>query len=183
MNDSRSDRERTALLAGGAGFLVLAGVFLWRDLDLPHEMVLLAAAVLAGAAAVLGWPRRWPVVAPLALLGATASGGLWFLADQRPALLPALAATLVASLAAVLRAESGLDAGADSAAHRLRWYGLGAALLTSSFGFYFHFLTTGFAADSVARRLVPTVGWLVMGLALFLPGRRRPPPPRPGGPR
>jgi hypothetical protein len=173
MHDGRNDREATVLLAGGTAFLTVAGVFLWRDLDIPHEMLLLAAALGLGVAAVLGWPRRWPALAPLALLAAAGAGGLWFLVDQRPALLPALTATLAATLAAVIRAEGTDEAGADTLAHRLRWYGLGAALLAASFGFYFHFLTTGIAADTVARRLVPTVGWLVLGLALFVAGRPR----------
>jgi hypothetical protein len=182
MNPPETKRESSILALGGAAFLALAGFFLWRDLELPRELVVLAAILIAGAATVLGRPRRWPVLAPAALLAATASAGLWFLGDKRPALLPALATALVAGVAAVIRAE-GRAAPADPLrdhgltseplAARLRWYGLGAALLASTSAFYFHFFTSGFAADSVLRRLVPTIFWLATGLALFIAGGRR----------
>jgi hypothetical protein len=172
--DDDKGRDTRLLLVGGAAFIALAGFFLWRDLDLPRELMLLAAAVVAGGAAALGLPRRWPALAPAAQLATTAGGALWFLADKRPSLLPALAVAAAASLVTVVRSEAGA-LGAGPLPHRIRWYGLGAALLAASWGLYFHFFTTGVAADSVARRLIPTLVWLALGLALFIAGRRRSP--------
>src|SRR5262249_46352942 len=83
---------------GGAGCLALAGYFLVRDLDLPPETLLSAAALLAAIAAVLRQPRRVPWIAPAALLALAVFGGGWFLADTSPALLPALALTAFASI-------------------------------------------------------------------------------------
>lgn len=173
MSDPASTTQWRALAAGGAAFLALAVYFLWRDLDLPRELVLLAATLLAGTASLLGRPRRWPLVAPAALMGAAAVAGLWFLAEKGPAVLPALAVALGTSAAAVVRGERGDLGSAGALAHRLRWYGLGVALIAASSAFYFHFLTTGVAVDSVARRLIPTVVWLALGLALFIAGRLR----------
>jgi hypothetical protein len=187
MSEPETKRDSSVLALGGAAFLALAAFFLWRDLELPRELVVLAAVVIAGTATVLGRPRRWPVLAPAALLAATAAAGLWFLGDKRPALLPALAAALVAAVAAVLRTEGRAELPrpapvdplhrhpltSEALAARLRWYGLGAALLAATSAFYFHFLTSGVAADSVVRRLVPTVFWLALGLALFIAGERR----------
>ena len=69
-NHERTTGERTkdatVLMLGGAGFLLLAGGFLWRDLALPAEAVLLVAALAALAATLFQLPRRWPVVPPVA---------------------------------------------------------------------------------------------------------------------
>ena len=53
MNEQETKPNESTLLAvGGAGFLILAGFFLWRDLALPPAAMLIAAA--AGGVA----PRR-----------------------------------------------------------------------------------------------------------------------------
>jgi hypothetical protein len=172
MNDAKTTRDAKALAAGGALFLAMGGFFLWRDLALPRELLMLVTTIAAGAAAVLKVPRQWPVAAPAALLATTVAAGSWFLGDKSAALLPSLALALAAATAAVMRAAR---PGEPALAHDLRWYGLGVALLASTSAFYFHFLTVGVAADSVARRLIPTVAWLAVGLALYIAGRRRAP--------
>jgi hypothetical protein len=173
MNEARTTRDSRILAAGGTLFLGLAAFFLWRDLDLPRELVLLAGTVIAGLAAVLNLPRRWPAAAPAALLASSAIGGVWFLAAKSAGLLPALVAALVASALTVMRAEALPAPSRPPLAHQLRWYGLGASLVAATSALYFHFLTTGVAADSVARRLIPTVIWLAIGLALYIAGRMR----------
>lgn len=165
-------KDSKVLAAAGAGFLLLAGFFLWRDLTLPRELILLLATLAAGAAAVMQRPRAWPAFGPAALLATVVAGGIWYLAQRGAGLLPSLALGLVAALATVARNEH-TAAAVTSLPHRLGWYGFGAALLSSSWAFYFHFLTTGVAAESVARRLIPTVLWLVVGLAVFVAGRVR----------
>jgi hypothetical protein len=176
--DGKATREKsTALAAGGALFLVAAGFFLWRDLALPASLVALAVALLASAAALLGGKRGWPpAVGPVALLVTSAGSGLWFLATKDPRLLPALGVALVGSLVVLARAERRRDPEARSGAelaHWLAWYAFGTALLATTSALYFVFLTTGVAADSVARRLVPTVLWLALGLGLLIGADRR----------
>jgi hypothetical protein len=170
--DETAAKQSVALGLAGGIFLALAGLFLWRDLALPRELGALAVTLVAGAAAVLGVPRRWPVLAPSALLAATLGTGLWFLAEMRPGLLAALAAGLLAATAAVLRAEGGPPQPGRRWADQLTWYALGAAFLVGTWAFYLEVLTLGLASESVARRLVPTVVWLACGLFLFVVGRR-----------
>jgi hypothetical protein len=175
----KATKERSAALAiGGALFLGAAGFFLWRDLALPSELVVLAVAVLASAAATLGWPRGWPpALGPAALLATTAGTGLLFLGTKAPGLLPALGVALVASIVALYRTDRRRreNAGVDLA-HWLAWYAFGTALLAVTSALYFVFLTTGFATDAVARRLVPTILWLSLGLGLLIGADRRRPP-------
>jgi len=176
--DAKATREKSiALAAGGALFLVAAGFFLWRDLALPPALVALAVAVLSVGAAWLGAKRGWPpAVGPVALLLTSAGSGLWFLATKDARLLPALGVALVGSLIVLARAERRRDlevrSGAELA-HGLAWYAFGTALLATTSALYFVFLTTGVAADSVARRLVPTVLWLALGLGLLVGADRR----------
>ena len=168
-----SGAKESRVLAGlGVGFVGLAGFFLWRDLSLPRELILLVATVVAGVAAVARQPRAWPALGPAALLAVVLAGGAWYLAQRGAGLLPALAVGLVLALAAVVRVER-LNEPPGGLPQRLTWYGFGTALLASSSAFYFHYLTTGVAADSVGRRLIPTLVWLVVGLAIFIAGRVR----------
>jgi hypothetical protein len=163
------------LAAGGAGFLALAAIFLVRDLALPTETLLGVAALGASVAAVLGRPRQWPWIAPAALLAAALAGGGWYVMVTSPALLPGLALTAVGSIAAlVLHKRRASDANLAGA---LFWYAAGAAFLIASAALYFHFLTLGLAEESLARRLIPTIGWLALGLALLIAARSRTSPP------
>jgi hypothetical protein len=181
-NDARTTRanplerpteDATWLKLGGAGFLALAGGFFWRDLALPPAALVLVAAGLSTLATLLRLPRRWPLVAPAAVLATVLAGGGWFLADKDPLLLPALAAALVAAIVGLVQLEHHDEWPASPLPGRLAWYGAGAAFLVATWAFYFHFLTTGIAADSVARRLVPTIVWLAVGLGLFVAGGAR----------
>jgi hypothetical protein len=169
----RETPDSTWLKLGGAGFLALAGGFLWRDLALPPAALVLVAAALATLATLLRLPRRWPLVAPGAVLATALAGGGWFLADKDPLLLPALATALVAGIVGIVQVEQADECPASPLPGRLAWTAAGAAFLVASWAFYFHFLTTGIAADSVARRLVPTIVWLAVGLGLFVAGGGR----------
>ena len=164
-----TSKQSTVLAGAGALFLILAGFFLWRDLSLPRELEVTVAALFAGTATALQWPKRWPILAPVALILTVAVAGCWFTAQKQAALLPPLGIAVVTAAAAVLRSE---HTGERKLADRLIWYAFGAALLAGSWALYFHFFTAGFAADWVARRLIPTVAWLAMGLAFFIGGHR-----------
>jgi hypothetical protein len=175
MNDLANKNSSSILAVGGAGFLALATIFLVRDLALPPETLLCAAAVAASIAAILGQPRQWPWVAPAALLAATLVGGGWYVLVTSPALLPGLALTAVGSIAAlVLHQRRASDANLAGA---LFWYAAGTAFLVASAALYFHLFTLGVADESVVRRLIPTIGWLAIGLGLLIAVRSRTSPP------
>lgn len=178
MNDLTSKNSSSLLAACGAGFLALAAIFLVRDLALPPETLMSAAAVLAAIAAVAG-RRRWPAVGPGALLGVALAGGAWYAMVKSPALLPALALAAVASIAVVVMHErhTAVSSPAPAPAGPLAWYAAGAAFLVASAAFYFQFLTLGVANESLARRLIPTIAWLAIGLGLLIAARRPTSPP------
>ena len=169
--------ESTLLAVGGAGFLMLAGFFLWRDLALPPAAMSIAAAVAASAAAALQWPRRWPALAPAALVVVSAWGGLWYAALKSPSLLPALAVTAAGSVAALAIRESSRAWPESGWARHLTWYAAGAAFLVATWALYFHLFTIGIASETVVRRSIPTIVWLAVGLALLVAGRTRSAPP------
>jgi hypothetical protein len=177
MNDLTSKNSSSLLAAGGAGFLALAAIFLVRDLALPPETLLGVVALVASVAAILGRPRRWRWVAPGVLLAVTLVGGGWYLAVTSPALLPGLALAAFGSIAAVVLQERRASGAPSDAAVPLAWYAAGTACLVASAALYFHFLTLGFADESLARRLIPTIGWLAIGLALLIAARRPTSPP------
>jgi len=178
MNEQETrPNESTLLAVGGAGFLILAGFFLWRDLALPPAAVLIAAAAVASAAAALQRPRRWPAVAPAALLVVSAWGGLWYAALKSPSLLPALAITAAGSITALVIRDSNREWSESAWARRLTWYAAGTAFLVATWALYFYVFTLGVASESVVRRLIPTIVWLAVGLALLVAGRTRSAPP------
>ncbi|MBN1208059.1 MAG: DUF2339 domain-containing protein [Myxococcaceae bacterium] len=170
MNGTKWDVR--VLVVAGAGLLGLAGVFLWRDLQVPMEMLLALAAITAAGLAFAAVPRERPLAGPIAVLACAVLGGAWYAATKSGLLLIGLAVTLVAAALVVWRSRRP-DAEPDRIQSFLIWYGLTAAAIASSWAFYFHFLTLGFADDDVGRRLVLTLGWLVAGVALVLHGRKR----------
>jgi hypothetical protein len=172
MQSAMTTKWDVRVLGGlGAGLLALAVVFLWRDLQVPRELLLALAATAAAGLGLLNVHRAQRLAAPIAVLACAVAGGLWYAATKEGLLLVGLALTLVAATVALLlsRRESPPDRIHDV----LSWYGLTAAAIAASWAFYFHFLTLGFAEDNVARRLVLTLGWLVTGVALVLTGRQR----------
>jgi hypothetical protein len=162
------------LFGAGAGLLTLAGVFLWRDLQVPHELLLALAALACAGLVLAGVPRQRPLAGPIAVLACAVLGGLWYAATKSGLLLVGLAVTLAASAFGVWReGRSQEEARPDRLPSVLAWYGLTAAALVASWAFYFHFLTLGLAEDEVGRRLVLTLGWLVAGVGLVVHGRAR----------
>ena len=162
-----------AMGVAGAGLLGLAGVFLWRELQVPHELLLALAAVVAAGVALARVPEQRPLAGPIALLVTGLGGGLWYAATKSGLLLPGLGVVVLASGLTVARNWGRSETRADPLQAVLLWYGLTAAVLAASWAFYFHFFTLGFAADDVGRRLVLTLGWLGAGVALVVSGRAR----------
>jgi hypothetical protein len=172
MNDVANKSPSTLLAAGGAGFLALAGYFLVRDLALPPAIILTVAALLASVAAVLGRPRRWPAVAPGALLALALIGGAWYAVVTSPVLLPALAVTAIGAIAAAALHGRETAASSGKAAGPLAWYAAGTSYLVVTAALSFYVLTAGTGEESIAPRLIPTIAWLAAGLALLIATRR-----------
>jgi hypothetical protein len=174
MNATTSSKWDVRVLAvAGAGLLGLAGVYLWRDLQVPHELLLAAAAVLGAAVSLAEVPRQRPLAGPIALLILGIGGGLWYAAAKSGLLLVGLGLTVLSSAVTVARTWRRSEAREDRLQGVLLWYGLTAAVLAASWAFYFHFFTLGFAADDLGRRLVLTLGWLALGVGLVVYGRMR----------
>jgi len=161
------------LAVAGAGLMGLAGVFLWRDLQVPHELLLALAAVGASVVALAELPRERPLAGPIALLATGVVGGLWYAATKSGLLLPGLGVTVLAAGFTVLRTHQRPSVREDTLQGVLLWYGLTAAVLAASWAFYFHFFTLGFASEDIGRRLVLTLGWLTAGVGLVVYGRHR----------
>jgi uncharacterized membrane protein len=174
MSATMATKWDVRVLAGvGAGLMGLAGVFLWRELQVPHELLLAVAAVLASAVALAEVPRHRPLAGPIALLLTGLVGGLWYAAVKSGLLLPGLGLTVLAAAFTVARTWRRSEAREDKLQAVLLWYGLTAAVLATSWAFYFHFFTLGFAADDIGRRVVLTLAWLVSGVGLVVYGRQR----------
>ncbi|MCP3138712.1 DUF2339 domain-containing protein [Pyxidicoccus xibeiensis] len=173
MNTVSTKWDVRVLGSVGAGLLALAVVFLWRDLQVPRELLLAVAAAVAAGVALLDVSRVQRLAGPVLVLGCAVAGGLWYAATKEPMLLVGLAATLAVAAVTLLRSRPGADGPRDRVQDALVWFGLSAAVIAGSWAFYFHFLTLGIAEDNVARRLVLTLGWLVVGVALVLTGRQR----------
>lgn len=170
--DKKIPPDRLLLGGAGAALLAVAGVFGWRELHLQPAFLL---SVGAGAGLVMSSvTKRRPVVDAglLVTLGCGALGGLWFAAERTPALLPGLALALLSSLVFLFFGypRARLQQAARSVA--LGFSGLLVTLLSASWSLYFHFLTAGVAADSVARRLVLTVGWALLGVGMVVASSR-----------
>lgn len=161
------------LYGAGAGLLGLAAVFLWRDLQVPHELLLALAALGTAAVVALRVPGPRPLAGPIAVLACAGLGGAWYAATKSGLLLVGLAVTLAVAALSVWRNRMPTEADEDKLPAVLSWYGLTAAALVVSWAFYFHFLTLGLAEDEVGRRLVLTLGWLVVGVGLVIHSRKR----------
>lgn len=157
----------------GGGLLLLAVVFLWRDLQVPRELLLAVAAVGAAGLAFLHVSHTRGLAAPVTVLACAVAGGLWYAATKEGLLLVGLALTLAVATVTVLRWGTQTGVERDRVRDVLTWHGLAASAISASWAFYFHFLTLGIAEDNVARRLVLTLGWLAAGVALVLAGRQR----------
>lgn len=173
MNGTGTKWDVRVLYGAGAALLALAAVFLWRDLQVPHELLLAVGAVVTAGLVFVGVPQQRPLAGPIAVLASAGLGGAWYAATKSGLLLVGLGVTLLVAIVCVWRDGRARREQADRVLSVLAWYGLTAAAIAASWAFYFHFLTLGLAEDEVARRLVLTLGWLVIGVGLVLHSRKR----------
>ncbi len=165
----------------GALLLTLAGYFVWHDLNVDADYLLLATALAALAAQVTQRPRVLPDLGLALLLGCTVVGGAWLVvvanvaqpspAQARPLLLLAIMGIAVAACVATL-ARRYLSAAPGPLPARVVFPTTLIGLMTSAALYYWVF-TLGVAAEHVGRRLILTLAWLVVGLGLDLMGHER----------
>lgn len=173
MNGTGTKWDVRVLYGAGAALLALAAVFLWRDLQVPQELLLAVGAVVTAGLVFVGVPQQRPLAGPIAVLASAGLGGAWYAATKSGLLLVGLGVTLLVAIVCAWRDGRLQREQEDRLLSVLAWYGLTAAAIAASWAFYFHFLTLGLAEDEVARRLVLTLGWLVTGVGLVLYSRKR----------
>jgi hypothetical protein len=169
--------EAQVMGVAGAGLVALAAFFLWRELQVRAEMLLV---ITAGVAAVGAFTlRQWKVqlFGPVALLGATGAGALWYGATREPLLLAGLAVAFVAAVVLAVMDRSAAQADSTTSRwHRLlSWHGVALSGLVTSFAVYFQVFDASDLSlqDFVARRALLSLAWLLSGVALVLFGRAR----------
>jgi hypothetical protein len=176
MNASPSLDSRVLHIAGLV-LLSLAAVFGWQELELQGVLV---AVVASGVATVISTQKlegamRW--VAPALLLVTAIVSALAWVALKLPLLLvgvalPVLGAVWVAIR--LLRTRMPVVPGPRELPLRvpefLTWQTLGVGLMAITGGAYFHLLTM--QVDDIARRLVLTLVWTLLGLGAVLMGRQ-----------
>jgi uncharacterized membrane protein len=167
----KSDAARLAI--GGGALLLLAAVFLWQDLHLPLAYTVVLLSVLGFALSFLRGPRLFSQAGLLLLLLCAVGGGAWFALTKSVALLPALGLTFGFALSNVVLAYPRARLLGDLQRVRQIWYVFAAAALSASWAFYFRFLTMGIAEDNLLRRLLLTLFWAGVGVALVVTGQRR----------
>lgn len=161
------------LFAAGALLLTLSGVFLWNEMQVPAEALLVVGTVAAAALALQRSKGVLALVGPFALLACAMGGGLWYAATKVDMLLWGVGVTLVASIAAMWRTHKDPVTAQERMQNVLHWYALTLSVISASWAFYFRFLTMGIAEHHIGRRLVLTLIWLAVGVALVVLSRIR----------
>jgi hypothetical protein len=173
MERTRSDARW--LYWGGALLCGLATVFLWGQLAIDVEYLLVLAALVATALGIAERPRAHPDWGMLSLGGIAALSGSWFAggaylglvesaAFHPLPLLLALGLSLVGALAVVAVTWQRAD---EKRAARLMYALVGIATLASG-ALYYQLFTVGIAEHQVARRMILTLAWLAGGLTLIV---------------
>ena len=170
--------EPMVLRVVGALLLGLAGFFVWQELHLATEVIVVIGAAAAAGLAAFAAYNRLTLVGPLALGAATGIAGAWYGATKEPVLLIAMGVAFLASavLAIVLAQGERLETVTDKMHRMVTWIGLGASGVITTFAAYFQIFdaseSTGLQ-DFVARRAILSLFWLLSGTALVLIGRQR----------
>jgi hypothetical protein len=180
--DGGATAETRGFALAGAALIALAAFFVWRDLGVGGEYLLIGAATVAALAEWLQRPRRWPHAGLAGLLGCTLVAGTCFAlgafagsisaTDFHPVLLfVVMAIAVVGCVAAAARTHLVHREGPLPAQVVFPIALIGLVL---SIAAYYQFFTVGFAAEHVGRRLILTLTWLSAGLSLEAWGHARP---------
>jgi putative flippase GtrA len=170
--------EAKVLGVAGVGLLALSGFFLWRELQVQAEMVVVLGAVAAAVGAFVLRRLQVQLVGPVLLLAATGVGGLWYGATREPVVLVGLALAFAAAVSFALADRWSGERQVDSAMlrwHRFAsWHGVALSGLATSFAVYFHLFDASDLAprDFLARRALLSLAWLITGAVLVVRGRQ-----------
>ena len=169
--------ETQVMGVAGAGLMLLAGFFLWRELQVRAEVLLVLGALIAAASAVVLRRMHIQLIGPVLLLGATGLGALWYGATREPLLLGGLVVAFAAAalLAIIELGKPALESGVSRWHRMLSWHGVALGGLVTSFAVYFQVFDASDLSlqDFVARRAILSLGWLLAGVGLVLFGRSR----------
>lgn len=157
----------------GAGALLcgLATLFLWGQLAIDVEYLLLLGALIATALGVSKKPDMGIYV-----LGAVAAiSGLWFAGGSYLGLVESsafhplpLLLSLGLSLAGALAVVAVKWRSADDRRAARLMYALVLIAIVASGALYYQLFTVGIAEHQVARRMILTLAWLAGGLTLIV---------------
>jgi uncharacterized membrane protein len=177
MNVSPSLDARVLQFAG-VGLLALAAIFGWQELELQGVFLALLAS---GAATVFSTQKldgatRW--FAPVLLLVTAAVSAVAWLAFKLPLLLLGVALPVLGAAWVAVRLYQSSERVVPGPLRDLplrvpeflTWQTVGAGLMTLLGGAYFHLMAT--QVDDLARRLVLTLAWTLLGLGLVVMGRK-----------
>lgn len=158
------------MLLGGAGLALLAlgGIFGWRELQVDPAYLLTIAAAGGVLASGIDKERTATRAGLLGLVLCAGLGGAWYAAVRSVALLPGLLVALAGGVLFLLRGYPRARRRGEGSTVALGFAALVTTTLSASWAGYFHFLTAGLAPDEVARRLVLTLLWVVIGVALVV---------------
>ena len=177
MNASPSLDSRVLQFAG-LGLLALAAVFGWQELELQGVLIAVVASGVATliSAQKLEGAMRW--LAPALLFVTAMASAMTWLAFKVPLLLlgvvlPVLSAFWVA--VRLMRSRQPVVPGPMRefplrVPEFLTWQTLGIGLMAITGGAYFHLMTM--QVDDIARRLVLTLVWTVLGIGTVVLGRK-----------
>ena len=160
---------------GGTGtvLLALAGVFLWRDLDVPASVLAAAASVVVALLSTTGVDRRYPLLTPVSMVLLVLGAGGWYVAVRDPILLAPLGVIFLAAIGMVVREPAEANDPVEQVRRFLVWYGMVLAALAASWAASFELITLRVPQDAEAHRLLLTAAWMGAGVFLIVLSRWR----------
>jgi uncharacterized membrane protein len=156
----------------GAVLFTMAGVFLWREMEVPFSALPAAMAVVIAGISMSRLDRKMPLVAPIFMVLLVLGVGGWYAMLRDPILLAPLGVCLVASLGMVAREPRDASTPEEQVRRIAVWYGMVLAALAATWATYFELVTLRFPGDE-ARRMLLTGAWMVVGVALVVGARWR----------
>jgi uncharacterized membrane protein len=173
--------EKRAFAGLGVVLIGAAAYFVWRDLGVSAEYLLVAVAVVATALEIIQCPRDRPHVGLSILLACTLAAGVCFAGAAYFGYVPAGSARPFVLFATMgIAAIGGIVALARAyLTQREGWlsarlvYSMTIIAIVLSAALYYQLFTIGFAAEHVARRLILTLTWLPIGVLMQATGHAR----------
>ncbi len=162
----------------GSALLMVAGFFVWQELHVESEVLVIVGAVLTALIAWFTSRKGVALVGPLLLAATSGVAGFWYAANKEPVLLIAMGLAFAASMALALASlkERRRDNAGDRLHRMVTWIAMAGSGIIGSFAAYFQIFDASESnglGDFVARRAILSLFWLTSGTALVLFGRLR----------